>query len=147
MSAPFRAVVDASVAVKLFVPEALSDEAHAVFARLHAEPPAQFVVPGLFFVECANVFRTWTRRFAYAPEQARRDLDALLQLDFYVLPAQALVPAALRLTLERDLTAYDALYAAAAAATGAPLITADARLAERLSPTSIPVRRLDEFAG
>lgn len=48
-------VVDASVGVKLFVNEAESELADRLFARLTAQPAAQFYVPDLFYIECANI--------------------------------------------------------------------------------------------
>jgi len=39
-----RCVVDASVGIKLFVDEPLSDQAHALFAKLTEDPPAELVV-------------------------------------------------------------------------------------------------------
>lgn len=52
---PFDGVVDASVGIKLFLVEPLSDEAHALFAHLTDDPPARLYVPELFFIECANI--------------------------------------------------------------------------------------------
>ena len=52
---PLRAVVDASVGVKIFVPEALSAQAQTVFMRFASENDAELIVPDLFFIECANV--------------------------------------------------------------------------------------------
>ena len=45
-------VVDASVAIKLFLREELSDRAAALFAQLTLSPPARFFVPDHFFIEC-----------------------------------------------------------------------------------------------
>lgn len=69
--APFRAVVDASVVVKIFVPETLSPEAEAVFTRFASETSAELVVPDLFFIECANVFWKWVQRSAYPAKAAQ----------------------------------------------------------------------------
>lgn len=64
-TAPLRAVVDASVAVKIFVPEALSREARKLFVRFAQEEDAELWVPDLFFAECANVFWKWVRKTGY----------------------------------------------------------------------------------
>jgi predicted nucleic acid-binding protein len=55
-SAPLRSVLDASVAVKVFVPETHSAAARELLTRFTREDEAELVVPNLFFVECANVF-------------------------------------------------------------------------------------------
>ena len=49
-----RYVVDASVAIKLFINEPLSDQAEALFSILEAAPAALYV-PDLFFIECTNL--------------------------------------------------------------------------------------------
>ena len=120
----FRAVVDASVAVKIFVPEVLSAEAQTVFARFVQEHGAELFVPDLFFVECANVFWEWVQRSAYPPIAAQGHLRDLMGLGLTEIPAQALVDDALGIALKHQLTAYDACYIAAAHQLRLPLITA-----------------------
>ena len=56
---PLRAVIDASVAIKIFVPELLSPQAQAIFARFASENGAKIVVPDFFFIEYGNVFWKW----------------------------------------------------------------------------------------
>ncbi len=78
--APFRTVTGASVAVKIFVPEALSAQAQEIFARFASENGAELIVPDFFFIECANVFWKWVQRSAYPSKAAQehlRDLPAL----------------------------------------------------------------------
>ena len=128
---PRRAVVDASVAVKLFVPEPLHDHARAVFASLAPPASADLFVPDLFYVECANVLWKWVQRNGCPEKDARGHLRDLGKLDLRVVPARALVPRALDLALRLKITAYDACYVAAAASLDAPLVTADERLVEK----------------
>jgi len=52
---PLAYVVDASVAIKLFVDEQFSERADALFAHLASDPPIHLYVPDLLFVECANI--------------------------------------------------------------------------------------------
>ncbi|HKZ84931.1 MAG TPA: type II toxin-antitoxin system VapC family toxin, partial [Anaerolineae bacterium] len=52
---PLECVVDASVGIKLFIAEPLSNLADALFAHLAADPPGRLMVPDLFFIECANI--------------------------------------------------------------------------------------------
>ena len=145
-SARLRAVVDASVAVKLFVPEVLSAEAQALFWRFGSENDAELVVPDLFFIECANVFWKWVRRSAYAKRDAREHLRDLVALGLTVVPAQVLAEDALNIVLSQEVTAYDACYIAAAARLRLPLITADAKLVQRVARGSWDVRWLGDAA-
>lgn len=126
--APLRAVVDASVAVKIFVPEAFSAEAQTVFTRFASEDGAELIVPDLFFIECANVFWKWVQRSAYPAKAAREHLRDLTGLGLTAIPTQALADDALDIALKHRVTAYGACYIAAAVQLQFPLITADEKL-------------------
>jgi predicted nucleic acid-binding protein len=130
--APLRAVVDASVAVKVFVPEALSAQAQALFARFASENGAELIVPDFFFIECANVFWKWVQRTAYPAKAAQEHLRDLASLGLTPIPAQALADDALDIALKHRITAYDACYIAAASQLQLPLITADEKLARQI---------------
>lgn len=52
---PLDCVVDASIGIKLFLVEPLSDEAHALIAGLTSDLPARLRVPDLFYIECTNI--------------------------------------------------------------------------------------------
>lgn len=142
--APFRAVVDASVAVKLFVPEALSAEAQAVFARFAQENDAELIVPDLFFAECANVFWKWVQRSAYPAKAAQEHLRDLTGLGLTAVPIQVLAEDALDIALKHRVTAYDACYIAAAAQLRFPLITADEKLVGQVAKGPYEVQWLGD---
>ena len=139
MTVPDRVVVDTSVAVKLFVPEALAPQAHSVFTRLHDQPGGELIVPDLFFIECANVFWKWVGRFKYSVARAREHLENLQGFDLRVIPTSLLASRAFEIAVSLRITAYDACFAAAAAAEQVPLVTADAKLAKRLRSGSVSV--------
>ena len=143
---PFRAVIDASVGVKLFVPEPLSSQAQAVFSNLERSQDAELIVPGLFFVECANVFWKWVHRTSYSDKDAEEHLRNLTQIGLSVAPTYILVSDALQIALRYDVTAYDACYVATAARTQTPLITADRKLLERIKQTAHEVLWLGHIA-
>lgn len=131
--APLRAVVDASVAVKLFVPEAFSVQAHSVFTRFASENGAELIVPDLFFIECANVFWKWVQRSAYSRKYAREHLRDLATLGLTAIPTQILADEALGIAVTLKITAYDACYLTAATQLKLPLITADEKLATKVT--------------
>lgn len=144
-SSSCRAVVDASVAVKMFVPEDLSEEAQAVFERHMLDDAAGLIVPDLFFVECANVFWKWVQRTGYPARAAKEHLDDLVSLDLLVIPARALSIRTMEIALEQGITAYDACYLAAAFEAGAPLVTADRKLVGKIGGGVYDVRWLGEI--
>ncbi len=84
--------------------------------------------PVLVFSEVANALLGYVRAGALTVEDGVSALDAL-----GILPLQLhgpeLARAALRAALELGLSAYDGTYAALADSIGAPLVTADRRLA------------------
>lgn len=138
-------VVDASVAVKLFLDEPLSDRAHALFDHLAAEPAARFYVPEFFFIECTNILWKYVWRFGYPLRSALRDLADLTELPFHVAPTRELAADSLALAAERGIAAYDAAYAALGRALSLPLVTADEVLVGRLTGAPVAVRWLGEW--
>ncbi len=135
-------VVDASVGIKLFVDEALSDQAHALFARLTEATPARLHVPDLFYVECSNVLWKYVRRMGMDAGDAGSFVDILGQLALVVTPSAMLIRDALTIALEHEITVYDASYVALATSLALPLWTADRRLVRAISGAPFDVRFL-----
>ncbi|MBI3242899.1 MAG: type II toxin-antitoxin system VapC family toxin [Chloroflexi bacterium] len=138
-------VVDASVGIKLFVEENLSEEAHALFARLTTEPPAEFHVPDLFYIECANILWKYVQRLHYSAKLARQDLERLGKLAIHDTATSQLMVDALDIAVKHGITAYDACYVALAGQLGLPLITADEKLARMLAGKEYVVHWLGNF--
>lgn len=91
-------------------------------------------------IESASALRRMTHLGALSPEEGRQAVDWLVELDI-VLDAPA--PRMRRIWALRDrMSAYDAAYAAAAEALGAPLITTDARLLEACQTAGIDATHL-----
>src|SRR5512133_4035747 len=98
-----RYVVDASVGIKLFVDEEFSEQAHALFTYLAADPPAELFVPDLFYIECANILLKYTRRFGRSLRDSQADLADLSRLALKSTPTADLMENALLLASELDL--------------------------------------------
>lgn len=130
---PLRLVLDASVAVKIFVPEVLAIQAQSLFARFIAEDDAELIVPDFFFIECANVFWKWVQRSAYPARDAQEHLNDLAVFGLTVIPGQVLAHEALKIALQYKISCYDACYVAAASQLKLPLITADEKLVRQVA--------------
>lgn len=143
---PVQCVVDASVGIKLFVAEPLSDEAHALFAHLSADPQTQLHVPDLFYIECANILWKYVQRLGYALKAAREDLTLLSALSLRSTPTAWLMSGALEIAAAHKISAYDACYVALARQLRMPLITADQKLARTLAGLDIAIHWLGNFA-
>ncbi len=121
-------VVDASVAIKWFLPEIHSDAALRLLAQQHT-----LHAPDLIFSEFGKVLWKRVRKNEISKNEANATLEALLTLHLQVQPSQSLIPLALEIACGADRTVYDSLYLAAAMALQFPLVTADARLYRALS--------------
>ena len=138
-------VVDASVGIKLFLIEALSDRAHVLFSRLADLPPARLYVPDLFFIECTNILWKYSWRFGYPPENARQDLADLIGLPLHVVSMAELARDALALATAHGITAYDAAYVALGQRLALPFITTDRSLVQKLAGAGLDLRYLGEI--
>ena len=133
---PASCVVDASVAIKLFLPEDYSSDVQEFFAQHFAQPHGCLFVPDLFFVECANILWKKIRREKYDACKAAADLATLRGFSLPTTLTADLMERALEIACAHGITAYDACYVALAEARGVPLLTADDRLAARLTGSS-----------
>ena len=130
-----RYVVDASVGIKLFVDEEFSEQAHALFSHLAADPPAELYIPDLFYIECTNILLKYTRRFGRPLEDSQADAADITLLALKATSTVELMEDALLLAAEKNLTAYDACYAVLAQKLELPLITADEQLSTAIQPS------------
>ena len=120
-----RMVVDASVAVKWFVPEELSTEARQLLA-----PEYELLAPDLLWAELGNVLWKKHRRRELDQRTAIRLLHDFSQIAIEFHAAERWSETALDLAIRYGVTAYDGLYLALAAGSGCRLVTADRRLFE-----------------
>lgn len=120
-----RYVVDASVAVKWFVPEGHSLEAAALL-----DPAHSLHAPDLLFAEVGNTLWKKTRRRELRPAEAKLILRGLASVPFEITPTRDLMDGAFDLAIHVGCTAYDATYLALAIHHDCRLVTADHRLRE-----------------
>lgn len=113
-------VLDASVAVKLLVPEPHSDRAEALMRSgvpLHA--------PDLVVVEVASVLAKYSRRGLMEPLDAQVRLHQLHSFPVKLKPTTSLMYPALDIALETGRAVYDCCYLALAQLLKASFLTAD----------------------
>lgn len=136
-------VIDASVAAKWVLPEAGEGDARAILARAEA-----LHAPALLPLELDSLLTRRVRRREISAAEAGRDRAALAAIPMILHDMTILRAAAWRIALETGQTIYDCLYVALAVDIGAPLITADQRLANglRASPYGGLVRLLGAAA-
>ena len=133
-------VLDTSVAAAWYLPETFAVAARAWQARL-LDGQVRLIVPSLHYWELANVLRTYVRR---------AELEAGLAAEIYALhldaPLEVVEPEradVLKIALELDATAYDAVFIAVSRALRAPLLTAE----RRTTPWVAKLGRLVQHVG
>jgi predicted nucleic acid-binding protein len=136
-------IVDASVAVKWFLPENGESLVNQAIALLDAyeEEKVQFVVPDLFYVEIASAIWKAVRTGRVSRAFADRALVLVHQREFPTVAALKLLDEAFQIASNHGRTVYDCLYVALAIQTNSQLITADERLANSLA-SRFPVKWL-----
>jgi len=140
MSLP-SCVLDASVAVKLFLAEPFTPEVTVLFSEYIAHPEHEpFVVPDLFYIECANIlWKRVMRRKDLDATRARQHIADLRNLNIPSVGMATLAERAVEIGMVYDITGYDASYVALVEIHGVPLLTGDQRLITKLmdSPFSL----------
>jgi predicted nucleic acid-binding protein len=144
MTASLRCVIDTSVCVKQFINDPLTPKVNQLFDHLK-DPAAQFFVPDLFYIECANVLCKYVRANLYTAEQADADLIDLKALQLQVTSTQSLMIEAAEIALKYGISAYDASYIALSQQVEAPLLTLDKRLVNSLTDSHFDVRLFTAF--
>ncbi|MFH7244145.1 MAG: type II toxin-antitoxin system VapC family toxin [Spirulina sp.] len=142
MSDPTRCVVDASVAIKLFIEQEGSAQAEALFDQLSTQPGTELYVPDLFFAECANVLWQYVRRVNYPPDKAKASLARLKTLSLQTVAIQDVVSEALEIAITHNISAYDACYVELSERLQLPLVTADQKLIRALAGTNYQIQNL-----
>ena len=134
-----RVTVDASIVVKWFVVEPLSQVSRLLLAR-----QLELQAPDLLLPEFANtIWKKVRRREIADPEPFLNELHSLSEL-IELYPADVLIERASQLAFEIDHPVYDCLYLACATVSGTPLVTADKRLVARAdeSQSGLEVRNI-----
>lgn len=136
-----RVVVDASVAVKWFVPEIHS----AAAARL-LEPEFIISAPDLIGPELGNTVWKKVRRQEITSAEASEILAAFPNVGVEIYPSSVLLISAFALAVALDRTVYDSLYLALAVAQDGALITADQKFHASVikSPLASHIRWIED---
>lgn len=135
-----RVVVDASVAVKWFVPEELSADARKLLASEY-----ELLAPDLLWAELGNALWKKHRRRELDQRTARRLFRDFARVPIQFHPAERWTEAALEVAIRHDITVYDGLYLVLAVGNGCRLVTADRRLHEACRACAL--RDAVEWAG
>lgn len=113
-------IVDASVAIKWFVPEI-----HAITALRLLDMPVRLMAPDLIFAETGNIlWKKWRRKELSLPDAAAI-LEDFKQMPLDIAECEPLVEIAWQIATGYDRTFYDSLYLALAKSENGKMVTAD----------------------
>ena len=131
-------VIDASVVIKAYVPEILSDKAEEVMSRV-AAGELVLLAPDLLYPETGNIL--WKKRRLHELTLAEVDeiADAISALPIKIEASRPVMPLAVTIAMQSGITVYDAMYVAVARIYETRMITADKKLVDALLKT--------EFSG
>lgn len=124
-------VLDASVAVKFYVPEIYEEEASRLLEGGHS-----LHVPELIFPEFANIIWKKVRGGEMSNEEGREIVDAFVLLDVVVHSHRDLIRSSFEGAAETGQTVYDWTYLALATSLSCELVTADRKFYDGLASTS-----------
>lgn len=118
-------VVDASVAIKWFLPEIYSDAAGFVL-----ESKYELLAPDLIWAEFGSALRKKIRLKEITDEEAQGILNDFMRFPLQTYTSKLLLNTAWALAYETQTTFYDSLYLALALTQECSLVTADKKFYE-----------------
>ena len=126
-------VVDASIAVKLYVPEVHSQQALRFFSDKH-----DLIAPDLMLAEFGNIIWKKVRLLGeLTSDEGKQIITAAHTLPLNYDATTDLIANAFEIALNTQRTVYDCLYVALAASQGCQLMTDDRKLHSALQQTSL----------
>ncbi|MBW4675846.1 MAG: type II toxin-antitoxin system VapC family toxin [Desmonostoc geniculatum HA4340-LM1] len=145
MTIPLRCVVDASVAIKQFIPDdPLTAKVNQLFAHL-SNPQTEIFVPDLFYIECGNIIWKYVRARLYAVADVPGDLATLKSFPLRVVSTADLMADAVSIALTYGISAYDGSYVALSQQVGATLLTLDGKLVRGIAASSYNLCPFNNF--
>ncbi len=129
-------VIDASVLIKFYIPEILSDRAQRLLDSVR-QGEVTLLAPDLVYSEAGNIL--WKKH--HLKELTRSEVekisDAIVLLPSRVEPTKGLLPVAVQIGMVYRITVYDAMYVALSRIHETRMMTADRKLFERLAKTNL----------
>jgi predicted nucleic acid-binding protein len=128
--------MDASVLIKFYVPEILSDRAERLLAKVEKKD-IDLLAPDLIYPEAGNIFWKKQRLKELTRSEVEEITDAILSLPLKMEASKPLLPLALDIAIACGITVYDAIYVSLAKVYETTMITADRKLVDVLAKTDL----------
>jgi predicted nucleic acid-binding protein len=125
-------VVDASVAIKWYIPEVYSNEAEILLDSAYILHAPELILP-----EFGNIIWKKVRRGEITAAQRRQIIKAFLQTPMQLHPGANILPSAYEIADRTAQTVYDCMYLTLAVALGCEMVTADKRFFQAICQTPL----------
>jgi predicted nucleic acid-binding protein len=129
-------VIDASVLIKFYVPEVLSDKASYLLDTVK-EGEFSLLAPDLIFSETGNILWKKVRLKELTRSEVDEITDAIILLPVRAESSKSLLPLAVGIAMTYGITVYDAMYVALTRIRETRMITADRKLFEKMAGTDM----------
>lgn len=129
-------VIDASVLIKCYVPEILSERTERLLADVE-KGHIDLSAPDLIYLEAGNILWKKQRLKELTRPEVGEITSAILSLPLKVEASRPLLPLALDIAIVYRITVYDAIYVSLTKVFETKLITADRKLVDVLGKTDL----------
>ncbi|WP_414624477.1 type II toxin-antitoxin system VapC family toxin [Calothrix sp. CCY 0018] len=123
-------VVDASVAIKWFLPQLYADNARLLLTNNH-----NLLAPDLIFPEVGNILWKEVRFGLATAQEAKTVITAFSALPLQIYASKPLMSIAIDTALQTQRTVYDCLYLSLAVSEECQMVTADKKFYNALKNT------------
>lgn len=129
-------VLDASIIIKAFIPEELSEKADSVFQKIGRER-ISLIAPDLIYPETGNILWKKKRLKELKASEVEEIADAIHTIPFIIIPSKSVIQLAIAIGMAYDITVYDATYVSIAHIFEGTFITADKKLVNALGKSDL----------
>ena len=129
-------VIDASVLIKFYVPEILSDKAEELLNRV-AQGDVMLLAPDLIYPEVGNILWKKQRMKELTRPEVEEITDAIVSLPLKIEASKQLFPLAIDIGIAYKITVYNAIYISMARVYEIKMMTADRKLADVMAKTDL----------
>jgi predicted nucleic acid-binding protein len=127
-------VIDASVVIKFYIPEILSEKSQEVLTRA-ADGELVLYAPDLLYPETGSILWKKQRLHELTPAEVYEIVNSITSLPIRIASAKQVMPLAVDIAMYSGITVYDAMYVAVAGIYETRMITADRKLTAALAKT------------
>jgi len=129
-------VIDASVLIKFYVPEILSDKAEGLLTRAE-QGDVMLLAPDLIYPEVGNILWKKQRLKELTRSEVEEIIDAIVSLPLKIEASKLLLPLAIDIGIAYKITVYDAIYISMARVYEIKMMTADRKLIDATAKTDL----------